>query len=799
MFHKVLIFFQALRRSFSRSEWAIRLLHLSVLKSSSPGLVMIQIDGLSQEQFEKAKENGRLPFLGQLIKKEHYKTHSLYSGLPASTPAMQGELFYGVKGCVPEFSFLDKTSGRIVKMYEPAAASMVQKKIERQGMGLLEGGSSYSNVFTGGASESHFCAADIGWGGFFRAANPLVFPVLFVLYLDVFVRTFALLIVEFFLAVVDCLRGTIGGKLFKEELRFIPTRVAVCVLLRELVAAGGAIDIARGLPVIHMNFLGYDEQAHRRGPSSLFAHWSLRGIGDAIKRLWEAAHRSSRREYDVWIYSDHGQEDARSYSAVHGLTLREALSKIYPLGRLSFQTPSASNLQRSKRADFLRFFFGPREYESLVPDSLVAAMGPVGNIYLSHRLNSTEQDRFAVHCLRSASIPHVLAAVEKQKAIVWSEKGKFTLPEDAEAVFGLNHPFFEDIAKDLVELCHHPDAGDFVILGWDRNGCVTSFMVENGTHAGPGVHETGAFALLPQDAPLPRVGRNYLRPLDLREGALHFLCRTPPAPSQPRKPRALPVSLRVMTYNIHSSIGMDGKVSHDRIARVIARHDADVIALQELDVRMDRTGALDQAGLIAKKLEMSHHFHPSFFIEDGQFGNAVFSHFPMKLVGVKRFKKNKDLAREESRGAIWILMDVQGIPVNLITTHLSVWPKERLRQADQLCKDWLETYSSPEPLVLCGDFNALPGSAAYRRFKKCLRDAQKIFDPSIRPRNTWFGEYPFVRIDHVFVNSSVQVTDVRVPSTRLERVASDHLPLLVELRLHRGFPGSSSEILSQKV
>ena len=74
----------------------------------------------------------------------------------------------------------------------------------------------------------------------------------------------------------------------------------------------------------------------------------------------------------------------------------------------------------------------------------------------------------------------------------------------------------------------------------------------------------------------------------------------------------------------------------------------------------------------------------------------------------------------------------------------------------------------------------------YRRFRKCLYDAQKIIRPKARPRNTWFGGYPLVRIDHVFVNSAVQVTDIRVPTTRLERVASDHLPLIVELSLGKG-------------
>src|SRR5690606_15383089 len=126
------------------------------------------------------------------------------------------------------------------------------------------------------------------------------------------------LLVELLLAVIDCIRGTIAGHDLWRELKFIPMRVAVVIALRELATIGVEMDVARGLPVIHVNFLGYDEQAHRRGPASPFAHWTLKGIDGAIARIWRAAHRSARRHYDIWIYSDHGQEHTVSFAAVHG-------------------------------------------------------------------------------------------------------------------------------------------------------------------------------------------------------------------------------------------------------------------------------------------------------------------------------------------------------------------------------------------------------------------------------------------------------------------------------------------------
>src|SRR5690606_18891399 len=94
-------------RLISRGEWSIRLLGLSVFDDTAgePGLVLIQIDGLSREQFNAAVATGKLPFLRRLMRKEGYRPHTIYSGLPSTTPAVQAELFYGTTCAVPSFAF----------------------------------------------------------------------------------------------------------------------------------------------------------------------------------------------------------------------------------------------------------------------------------------------------------------------------------------------------------------------------------------------------------------------------------------------------------------------------------------------------------------------------------------------------------------------------------------------------------------------------------------------------------------------------------------------------------------------
>src|ERR1041385_2598990 len=137
------------RRRVSRSEWLIALLGMSVSKGTAnePGLVLIQIDGLSRTQMERAMSEGRLPFLQRLMKRENYELRTFYSGIPASTPAVQAELFYGAHDAVPAFSFLNREAKRVFAMFDSDCAREVESEISAKGEGLLRDGSSWSNIY----------------------------------------------------------------------------------------------------------------------------------------------------------------------------------------------------------------------------------------------------------------------------------------------------------------------------------------------------------------------------------------------------------------------------------------------------------------------------------------------------------------------------------------------------------------------------------------------------------------------------------------------------------------------------
>ncbi|QRM30973.1 endonuclease/exonuclease/phosphatase family protein [Microvirga sp. VF16] len=243
---------------------------------------------------------------------------------------------------------------------------------------------------------------------------------------------------------------------------------------------------------------------------------------------------------------------------------------------------------------------------------------------------------------------------------------------------------------------------------------------------------------------------------------------------------------RILTYNVHRCLGTDGRLSPSRIADVIAAYEPDVVALQELDVGRLRTGGIDQAHAIAQALGMNVHFHASLRVLEEEYGNAILTHRPSQLVKAEALPGWARRPRLEPRGALWASIQLGGSEVQVINTHLGLRRHERLAQTDTLLgPHWLGHRACREPVILVGDFNATPRSRVYRRLASCLLDAQ-VQTQLPRPKATFPSRLPFVRIDHVFVSRSIRVLRVETVRTSLARIASDHLPLMVEFQIAHG-------------
>jgi endonuclease/exonuclease/phosphatase family metal-dependent hydrolase len=753
------------RRWFSRRELTVRLLGLPLSEGTAdePGLILLQIDGFSRRELERAIEQSRMPFLRQLTHKEGYRLHTLYSGQPATTPAVLGELFYGVQQAVPAFSFRDHRTSEVVEMLGPEIAAVIQGELQQQGEGLLKHGSAYCDIYSGGAAESSFCPADMRWHAL---ANVSVWKraAILLMNLSSLVRMLGMLCVELILAVVDCFRSEMARREFVHELKFIPRRLLGAIAVRESTAIGVEADAIRGLPIIHANFVGYDELAHRRGPDSEFAHRGLPDIDRALRRIWNAAHGSHRRNYHVWIMSDHGQERTVPYDQEFGRGIAEAVADVHNQShdRGAISSKPGNGDERADQKG------GPT----------VVAVGPLGYIYCTEPLTSKDVERIAPKLVHDARIPLVLAKVDEE-VVAWTADGRFRMPEEADRVLATGHPHLTEVAADLAGLCSHPDAGTFLVSGWRNSGTPLTFVAEHGSHGGPGPLETSGFLMLPSDARL--VPDQPLRPGSLRrmvqdlfriESGTHALQWTPAS------------RLRLVTYNVHSCIGLDGRLSPSRIARVLAALEPDVVALQELDVGRSRSGSLDQAELIARELQMELHFHPAIDVVGERYGDAILSRVPMKLVKASLLPGHRN--HREPRGALWVKLDLGDQSLDVVNTHLGLSRHERMEQIEALVgPEWLRHPQMSENAILCGDLNSSPRSPAYRRMMSEMRDALTL-GASRRPARTWFSPLPLARIDHVFVSEGIEVLASRVPRTRLSHVASDHLPVVVDVQLRAG-------------
>ena len=511
----------------------------------------------------------------------------------------------------------------------------------------------------------------------------------------------------------------------------------------------------------------------------------------AIRRLWQSAHRSAGREYDIWIYSGNGLGSTRPYQALWGESIQQALNDLIrssePTATALDEPPAAGKIP--SRASWLgirgleRFLVGVPDSDttSRSADVQVVTAGSLAFVYLLGDTPGPYRYELAQQLVKEKRVPMVVVTDGPQAAKVFTSSGPCDLPAQASDLFGADHPFLADLPNDLIELANQPDAGDLLLVGWDRSSPAVSFGQQDTTNNGPSVEATGGFALLPCDVHLENDGAPYLRPLQLRQVVEQFLGSSGQGRATLRQRPTDPGNVRVLTYNIHACVGMDGELAPERIARVLSQTGADVICLQELDVNRKRSGHQDQARQIAESLDMNFHFHPAWHIEGERFGNAILTHFPLQLVRAEGLHQQQE--SRSKRGAVWVQVEIEpGTCLQVISAHLSIYPKEHLRQVEELYKDWVQPAEALGPVVLCGDFNARPASAAYRYLAGKMLDVETSTGRA-RHQSTYFSPRPVTRLDHIFVNSAAQPMNCQVITSRLAQEASDHLPLMTDLSL----------------
>ena len=233
-------------------------------------------------------------------------------------------------------------------------------------------------------------------------------------------------------------------------------------------------------------------------------------------------------------------------------------------------------------------------------------------------------------------------------------------------------------------------------------------------------------------------------------------------------------AVRVATYNIHRGRGLDGRTRLERIAAVLAAIDADVVALQEV------VGASPlkpgQAAELGAALGMGWVMAPTRHLRTALFGNVVLSRLPV------RHHVQYDLTWKtcEHRGVQRVDVDLDGETLHVYNVHLGTSLLERRYQAQRLASV-VHDRRVPGPKIVLGDFNEWARGMA----KDVLAERLQSIDlrKHLSRRRTYPGFFPILHLDHIYYEGQVEVLKVTMPRDRLTLMASDHLPLVADLRI----------------
>jgi endonuclease/exonuclease/phosphatase family metal-dependent hydrolase len=229
--------------------------------------------------------------------------------------------------------------------------------------------------------------------------------------------------------------------------------------------------------------------------------------------------------------------------------------------------------------------------------------------------------------------------------------------------------------------------------------------------------------------------------------------------------------LRVMTYNIHRGRGVDWKVDLGRTADVIASYAPDVVTLQEVDIGRKRSGRIDQAHELANRLGLEMVFAPNLeWSNSERYGIATLTKLP--IASSRQLKLPLQYRSEPRSSLITILTWGDGHVVEVINTHLSILFRERPGQVAAIA-----AAMANEALIVAGDFNMTPWSPAYRSLRR-----DSYLHSATRFARTWPAPAPFIPLDHILYRGQVEVVKAEAWLGGPARMASDHLPVVVELQ-----------------
>jgi endonuclease/exonuclease/phosphatase family metal-dependent hydrolase len=227
---------------------------------------------------------------------------------------------------------------------------------------------------------------------------------------------------------------------------------------------------------------------------------------------------------------------------------------------------------------------------------------------------------------------------------------------------------------------------------------------------------------------------------------------------------------RIVTYNVHACIGSDGEFLPQRICDVLAELRADFIGIQELEDRP--FGDVSVSAYLARELDMHAYRGATLKRQDAHYGNLLLSKEPAAAICLHDIS----VPGREPRGIIEARYELFGHRIRTLVTHFGLKGAERRKQVRDLLR--VIDGGASDIDVLAGDFNE------WRPVSYTVRALKKRFG-AVPRRSTWPASRPLLPLDSVCVAPGSVPRTVRVMDSTAARRASDHLPLVCDLKLPR--------------
>src|SRR3954452_5791156 len=302
-----------------------------------PGVVFVQIDGLSEPVLQWCVRSGDLPTLSTWIRTGSHTMSGWHAELPATTPASQAGLLHGRSGEVPAFRWYEKESGQMLVANRPKDAAVIQSRLT-DGRGLLaDNGVSISNIFSGDAPTSLLTMSGLRNRADHRGPSRS-FATFFINPYGL-TRSMVLTIAEMVKELHQGRQQRVRGvqPRIRRHGSYVLLRGVTNVLLRDLNAGLIADQMMAGSPSIFCDFTDYDEIAHHAGPTRPESLASLAGV-DRLLGVLEEVAAGATRPYHFVVLSDHGQSQGATFLQRHGARLQDVVLELMGSGSITSST-----------------------------------------------------------------------------------------------------------------------------------------------------------------------------------------------------------------------------------------------------------------------------------------------------------------------------------------------------------------------------------------------------------------------------------------------------------------------------